>query len=93
MPQLPSSKKSLRQSLKRRDRNRARKKAVKLTSRAVMDAMQAGETGDLQSAVSAAQKAVDKAARCGAIHRKKAARRKSRLAKRLNAASQATAAE
>jgi small subunit ribosomal protein S20 len=83
MPQLQSSKKSLRQSLKRRDRNRGRKKAIKLAVRAATDS---ARTQDATAAelLSAAQKAIDKAARSGAIHKKTADRRKSRLMRRIN---------
>lgn len=84
MPQLPSSRKSLRQSLKRRDKNRARKKAMRLAVRAAVDVARGDDKQALPVAVSAAQKALDKAARSGAIHPKAAARRKSRMMKRIN---------
>ena len=86
MPQLPSSEKAQRQSLKRRDRNRARKRTMKLTRRTAVDLAVAGDAENLPAAISAAQKAADKAARSGAIHKKTAARRKSRMMKRINQA-------
>jgi small subunit ribosomal protein S20 len=89
MPQLPSSRKALRQSLKRRDANRAKKKAIKLASRAALDVAKAGSAEDLATAMAAAQKAIDKAAKRNVIHKGAAARRKSRLMKRA-AALQAT---
>ena len=58
---------------------------MKLASRAALDAAKAGDTEKLDAAAVAAQKAIDKAAQGGTIHKKKAARRKSRLMKRLNA--------
>lgn len=93
MPQLASSKKALRQSLRRRDRNRARKKAMKLASRAALDAAQAGDAESLGAALTTAQKTIDKAARSGAIHKRTAARRKSRLMKRVNALAPAQSGE
>jgi small subunit ribosomal protein S20 len=85
MPQLPSSRKALRQSLKRRDRNRAKKKQMKLAARAVVDAAKAGNADDMAAAVVLAQKSLDKAAKTNVIHKKTAARRKSRLMKRAQA--------
>ena len=88
MPQLSSSTKRLRQSLVRRDRNRARKRAVKLTSRAAIQASVSGDAEALGPAVIAAQKALDKAAKTGAIHRNKAARRKSRIMRQIREAAE-----
>lgn len=84
MPQLLSSKKRLRQSIKRRDRNRATRKTVKLAMRAAVDAAKAGDADALQPAVQAAQKAIDKAVKRGALHKNTAGRRKSRLLLRVN---------
>ena len=85
MPQLQSSRKALRQSLKRRDRNRARRKALKLAIRAAAEAAVVKEAG-FEVVIANAQKAIDKAARSGAIHKKTADRRKSRMMKRINKA-------
>lgn len=82
MANTPSAKKRMRQNQKRRLRNRM----VRTRARtAVRRARQAIETGD-PDAAKAALKAVselDRAAIKGVIHRNNAARRKSRLMKRL----------
>ncbi len=78
-------KKRLRQSLRRRARNLARKKAIKASIRRTLDAVQVGDVATAKEALAAAFKALDKAAKRGVIHKKKAARQKSRLAKRLAA--------
>jgi small subunit ribosomal protein S20 len=72
-----------RQNEKRRLRNRDFRGAART---AVKDAMAAISTGqDSQPAVALAISALDKAAQKGAIHQRNAARRKSRLIKRLSA--------
>ncbi len=83
MPQLQSSKKRLRQTVVRTERNRARRKTMKLAARAALEAARAGDQEGLKEAIAAAQKAFDKAAKVGAIHKGKAARRKSRLMKQI----------
>lgn len=85
MPNTPSAAKRARQSERRRQRNQAIKSA---TRTAVRKAREALESGDVQQAISRLQdaaSALDRAARKGIIHPNQAARRKSRLARRLNA--------
>lgn len=76
-------KKHLRQTKKRTLRNRMRKLAVKRSVRQVLDAARAGDTEAVQTAMAAAQKAIDKAVQRGVLHRHTAARRKSRLVARV----------
>jgi small subunit ribosomal protein S20 len=72
-----------RQNEKRRLRNRDFRGAART---AVKDALAAISTGqEPQAAVAHAISALDKAAQKGAIHQRNAARRKSRLIKRLSA--------
>ncbi len=81
-----SAEKAHRQSLKRRLRNRAVKSATKT---AVKKANAAILTGDLESAREAtrgALAALDRAAQKGVIHANNAARHKSRLLIKFNAA-------
>lgn len=85
-----SALKAYRQSQKRNERNRAVKKAIRLASRAVVDAAAAKDSSKVPGLMSAAASSFDKAAQGGTIHWKTAARRKSRLAKR--AVAQLTAA-
>ena len=83
--------KAHRQSLKRHSRNVAIKKALRLAARAARDAVAAKNPQTAQLLAKAAS-AADRAAQRGAIHWKTAARRKSRLARRVAAGLAATAA-
>ena len=83
MANLPSAKKRIRQNAKRRMRNRIYRTRARTF---VKHARIAIESGDSDSATDAVRKAVselDRASSKGVIHRKNAARRKSRLMKRL----------
>jgi small subunit ribosomal protein S20 len=74
-----------RQNEKRHDRNKAVRSELKTrTKNAVAKADEGAE--DAAAAARLAVKRIDKAASKGVIHKNAAARRKSRLAKRLNAA-------
>jgi small subunit ribosomal protein S20 len=82
----PSALKRVRQSLRRRAVNRrTRSEAKTLVQRASEIALGRAE-GDGPDAVAAAITALDKAAEKGIIHRNNAARRKSRLMSKANAA-------
>jgi small subunit ribosomal protein S20 len=78
--------KSLRQSLKRRDRNRVWKVRVKQAKRALLDNVKTATVEESAERMSAAQKALDKAAKRNIVHPNTAARRKSRMAKKVAAA-------
>jgi small subunit ribosomal protein S20 len=78
-----------RQNEKRRLRNRDTRGAARSAVKVAVTSLEAG--GDSKASVAAAIVALDKAARKGSIHHRNAARRKSRLMKRLNAAGQTTA--
>jgi small subunit ribosomal protein S20 len=86
MPHTTSAEKRNRQNEKRNLRNRAVKKAVKLTLRDANEAIQAGDTAKIAPAINLANKKLDKAAAHKNIHKNKANRLKSRLAKRVNKA-------
>ena len=85
MPNTNQAKKRMRQNEKRKLDNRARKSAVKTYTRKVDKAIEEGSTPDAETALVDLQAKVDKAAKARTIHRNKAARRKSRMAKRINA--------
>lgn len=68
------------QSLKRRDRNRARRTLVRSSVRTVREAAAAGDNETAAQSLAAAYSALDTAARRGAIHTGKADRQKRRLA-------------
>jgi len=82
MPQTRSMKKSLRQSLKRRDRNNAWKVHTKHARRALLDNLGTMTPEETALSLSIAHKTIDKAAKRGIIHPNTAARRKSLLALR-----------
>jgi small subunit ribosomal protein S20 len=76
VPKIRSAKKKMRQSRAHALANRARRSAIKT---AVKKARQEPTAESVRAAASA----LDRGARKGLIHRNAAARRKSRLAKRL----------
>jgi len=80
-----SAKKRIRQNAKRRIRNRIYSSQARTYVKRARIAL---ETNDAETAIDAVRQAVsklDRAASKGVIHRKNAARRKSRLMKRLAA--------
>ena len=81
-----SAKKRVRQNIKRRARNRFRKELIKDTGKAFTSAIASGDLSKAASALNEAVKRLDKVAAKGTIHKNNAARRRSRMAKKLNAA-------
>ncbi len=79
-----SAKKRIRQNVKSRARNRARKKVVKDAVRDFMEVAGGGDQAKAAETLKSAVKRIDKVAAKGAIHKNTAARRKSRLQKKLN---------
>lgn len=89
MPIKKSAIKRAKQNIERRDHNRALKKAFRVKIKDILKKAAAGEAKKATKDVSEAYKALDKAAKKGAIHKNTAARKKSRLAKKLKAETQA----
>lgn len=87
-----SAKKRIRQNEKRNARNRWRKDRVRTATRAFDDALAAGNLDDAQKLLNKAASVIDKVASTPALHKNTAARRRSALAKKLNAARTAPAA-
>ena len=85
MANIKSQIKRNRQNETRRLRNKAVRSEMKTRVKNAVRAAQSGDDG-LAAATSTAVKRIDKAAAKGVIHKNQAARRKSRLAKKLNAA-------
>jgi small subunit ribosomal protein S20 len=83
---LASAKKRNRQNERNRVRNRARRSVVKTETRKFTDAIQGGELQAAQEALVSVTRKIDQVAAKGTMHRNTAARKKSRLARRLNAA-------
>jgi small subunit ribosomal protein S20 len=75
------------QNEKRRERNKSVRSELRTRAKRV-DAAIAEGADDLMDAAKAAIKRIDSAASKGVIHKNAAARRKSRLMKRVNAASE-----
>lgn len=76
MPIIKSAKKQVRSSARRRENNLRTRKVVKTATKQVAEKPS-------KETLSAAFKALDKAAKRGTIHRKKANRLKSRLSKKV----------
>ena len=83
MPIIRSASKRMRQSRVRRNRNRARRSELRSTIRRLDQAIVTGDTEGAQQCWNATQALFDRTARLGIIHRNTAARRKSRLARRM----------
>jgi small subunit ribosomal protein S20 len=86
MPHLKSAKKRMRQTLKRREHNRAVKKALKRQLKTVFEMAndKAANPEQIKKEVTAAVKKLDKAAAKRVIHPNMAARKKSQIARLVN---------
>ena len=85
MPHTRSAKKRLRQSLKKRQHNRSVIKVIKLEMKKADAAAKGGTVEALQAATATVIKALDKASAKRIVHPNMAARRKSQLARLVNA--------
>src|SRR3954465_7221657 len=85
MANIKSQKKRNIQNEKRHQRNVATKSALKTSTKRVHAAAAAGDAEAATTGQREAARALDKAASRGILHRKTAARRKSRLARAANA--------
>ncbi len=80
-----SAKKRIRQNIKHRARNRWRLRTMRAAIKEFHQALAHGTVEEAQKALHAAQKAIDRTAQKGVIHRNQAARRMSRLSAKLAA--------
>ena len=88
MPNIKSAKKRVLQTEKRRLRNQARKSSIKTAIKKVLAAVEAGDaTTDLRSLLVAAESKIARAKGKGILHRNTAARKISKLAKKVAEAS------
>jgi small subunit ribosomal protein S20 len=87
MANIKSQIKRNRQNEKARQRNQAVKSSLKTGSKKVAAAAAAGDAEAASAAARDASRAYDKAVSKGMLHKRAAARHKSRLAKAANAAS------
>ncbi|MDL1896631.1 30S ribosomal protein S20 [Anaerolineae bacterium CFX7] len=85
MANTSAAQKEIRKSARRRQRNRLVKAKTRTVSKKATQAIDAGDK-NAANMVRQAQIELDSAAQKGIIHKNAAARKKSRLTKRLNAA-------
>jgi small subunit ribosomal protein S20 len=85
MANIKSQIKRNRQTLVRHERNKAMRSELKTRMKAVTTAADDGDATSARDAYVVAQKRIDMAVTKGLIHKNNAARKKARLAKRLNA--------
>ncbi len=84
MPNTKTAAKRMRQNVKRKTINRARKTAIKTFTKRFEKAIDESKPAIAEAELRAVQTKLDKAAGGKTIHPNKAARRKSRLQKKLN---------
>lgn len=84
MPNIKSAKKRVKVTAVKTERNKAFKSALKTTLKKANTAIETN-SADKTALVSAAYKKIDQAAAKGILHKNKAARSKSALARKLNA--------
>ncbi len=83
-----SAKKRIKQNERDHVRNRARKSVIKTETRKLLDLIQQGDLAAAQEAFAKVQKKLDQVAAKRTLHPNTVARRKSGLARQLNAAIQ-----
>lgn len=85
LPNIKSSERSVKTDAERRAKNFAVRSTIRTATRKVVEATVAGQADDAKDLLTNASKVIDKAAAKGVIHKNAAARRKSRLARKINA--------
>jgi small subunit ribosomal protein S20 len=88
MANIKSQIKRNKQNEMRRERNKAVRSALKTSQKKVHTAVAEGDAEVAQRRAREASRALDKAASNGVVHKRTAARHKSRLAKAANSAGQ-----
>ena len=84
MPNIKSAKKRAELSVTFREANRAKRSSLRTAVKKVSTSLSA-KPEEARAAMVSATKALDQAAAAGLIHKNTAARKKSRLTKRINA--------
>ena len=85
MANTSSGKKAARQMIRRTEVNKARRTRVKSNVRSVEEAIASGDHAKAAAALKAAEPILTRSAQQGAMHKKTASRKVSRLAKRVKA--------
>ncbi len=80
-----SAKKRVRQNTRRKTLNRSRRSQVKTQIKRFETALSGGDVAQAEEQFRATARKLDKAGTTSTMHKKTAARKKSRLAKKLNA--------
>jgi len=84
MPNIESTKKRMRQSGERRERNRTRRSVLRTSLRRLNEAIESGDMERVRETWRDAQATLDRTAQHGVIHRNQAARKKARLSRRIS---------
>ena len=85
MPNIKSSERSVITDALRKAQNTSVKSAVRTAARKVNEATATANTTNAQDLLKKASSVIDKAASKGVLHKNAAARKKSRLARKVNA--------
>ncbi|NCB75531.1 MULTISPECIES: 30S ribosomal protein S20 [Sporomusaceae] len=85
MPNIKSSVRSVKTDAERRAKNFAVRSTVKTATRKTLEAINGKQADEAKTLLTTAVSTIDKAAKKGVIHKNAAARKKSRLMKKLNA--------
>ncbi|MCI0737369.1 MAG: 30S ribosomal protein S20 [Beijerinckiaceae bacterium] len=85
MANTPSAKKAVRKIVRRAEVNRSRRSQMRTSVRKVEEAIAAGDPGAALEALRAAQPLIMRSAQKGIVHSNAAARKVSRLTRRVNA--------
>lgn len=86
MPNHKSAEKRVRQNEKRREINRSNRGRLRTSIRKLRTALAGGDAGAINELLPETISTIDKAVQKGVLHRNAAARQKSRLTARANAA-------
>jgi small subunit ribosomal protein S20 len=85
MANTKSAKKAARQTIRRTEANKARRSRMRSFARKVEEAIAAGDKAAAQAALKEAEPVLARTAQKGLLHRRTAARKVSRLSKRISA--------
>ena len=85
LPQIKSNIKSMQVDAARHAKNAQVKSSVKTAIRRTVEAIAAGDADSVKQAFDKASSVIDSAASKGVLHKNNAARKKSRLASKVNA--------
>ncbi|MGE0494398.1 MAG: 30S ribosomal protein S20 [Vulcanimicrobiota bacterium] len=85
MANTKNAKKMIKVNERRRKRNQSIRTTIKTTFKKATQALEAGQADEATEAARKAVSAIDRAVAKGTVHRNTAARKKSRLMKKVNA--------